>query len=266
MQADVTYALIHIEFIHLVWLYLIILDLTLIWVSCGLTVLKNLLIISYKTSSDVLYSPKPQRYSVYHPVRAKSSKVSHLRTCLDQFLPSWHPFLFRLPSSNLTASSSAACWRETSRGCEGRPATPAAGFDPRWPTPRTDPRTPRRRARARPTTPRRRGSLWKKARGAYGRTRRTTAAKPEPDRRPRKPRARRARPSSQLWLFNARYWQCVSQHSHSMLWHFLLLHKRRYKDRHCSAPMTHHLKPTLLVVFLYNTSKAWQEPAAVCLD
>lgn len=138
--------------------------------------------------------------------------------------PSDISFSCAVPCSNLTASSSAACWRGTSRGCEGRPGTPAAGSAPRWPTPRTDPPTPRRGARARPTTPRRRGSPWRKARGAYGRTKRTTAAKPEPDRRPRRPRARRARPSSRLWSSSARYRDVITQpvcpHSH-----FLLLHK-----------------------------------------
>lgn len=100
------------------------------------------------------------------------------------------------------------------------------GFAPRWPTPRTDTPMPRRGARARPTTPRRRGSLWRKARGAYGRTRRTTAAKPEPDRQLRRARARRARPSSQLWWFNARY--CSSP---PKLLNFLLCCIKKLKTR-----------------------------------
>lgn len=107
-------------------------------------------------------------------------------------------------SSNHTASSNDACWRETSHACEGRPGTPAPGFAPHWLTLRRDPLTMRRKARAQPTTPQRRGSLWRKVRGVYDRTRRMIAAKQEPDRQWRSPRAQRGRPSSQLWLFNAR--------------------------------------------------------------
>lgn len=110
--------------------------------------------------------------------------------------------------SNPTVLSSDACWKETSQGCEGRPGTPAPGFAPPWLTQRTDRRMPRREARARRTTPRRRGSPWRRARGASVRTRRTTAARRRPGRWPR-------RPSWPLWWFSARY-------RHLLRWNVLI--------------------------------------------
>lgn len=114
--------------------------------------------------------------------------------------------LYLLPSlSNLTALCSAACWRETSPGCGGRPATPAPGSARPWPTPRTARPIAKSGARARRTTPRRRGSPRRRARGACARTRRrTTAARPPPGPRPRRPRPPRAPPPSPPCWCNAR--------------------------------------------------------------
>lgn len=185
-------------------------------------------------------------------------------------MPSEIHFTCVSPSSNLTASSSVAWWRETSRGCEGRPGTPTPGFAPRWPTWKTDRLTPKRGARAPPTTPQRRGSLWRKARGAYGRMKRTTAAKQEPDRQLRRPRARRARSSSQLWLFHARYYACLSSLTFNALTLSTTAYKLKTREDTKTAPFCSHdssLKaPTLHLFCLYNTSKAWQDPAAVWLE
>lgn len=163
--------------------------------------------------------------------------VLHVVTRFWGNLPSDINILFFPPlSSNLTALSNDACWRETSRACEGKPGTPAPGFAPRWLTLRTDPLTTRRGARAQPTTPQRRGSLWRKVRGVYGRMRRMTATKPEPDRQLRNLKTPRARPFSQLWLFNARYYTVwiltVCLHSHAVLWHSAL----KTRDNTKTAP------------------------------
>lgn len=100
--------------------------------------------------------------------------------------------------SNPTVSSSDACWRGTSPGSEGRPETPQPGSAHRWPTPKMDPRMLMRGARALRMTQPKRGSLWRRARGASDQTRRMITAKLEPDNRPRSQRARTARPASQL--------------------------------------------------------------------